>query len=206
MGRPLREVGNEGNPNKVGVFNQSVRIGSALKLGASTVGSFAVVNNEIVLPDGMKALVVIFALATVGTSAGQKTPVLGGSPSAGEVGITPTGDIVFNATDAVTAAEVTYTVSEGDVVDFSSIVPASGNVLLGATDSARLLLSATVDGNSRTVVARGSAPGVGEVSVGALGGLIQFNAADDGLVAELSYVQFPQGTSVGDRLEGDVDF
>ena len=34
MGRSLKSVGNEGNPNKLGVFNQSVKMGNALSRGA----------------------------------------------------------------------------------------------------------------------------------------------------------------------------
>lgn len=202
MGRPLKQVGNEGDQNKVGAFNQSVKMGSALLLGAQTVDS-AVTSDTIVLPDSAKAFSVIGGFASAGTVTGAFTPA-SGAPATTEIGINATGDLIFNNSDAVTQAEVVYLTVEGDVVSASAII-ASGEALLPNTSKARLLLSATADGNSRTVVARASAPAAGEAAVNTAGTAIAFNAADNGLSAVVNYIETPE-ESVADRLTSDVDF
>lgn len=203
MGRPLREVGNEGNPNKLGVFSQSVKMGSALQLTAATVSATGF-TDILVLPENAKATAVVSAFVTAGTTTGAKTPVIG-APATTQVAVNEDGDILFNvATDEVTAAEVVYTTVEGSIVESAGIV-VSGALLLPNSDKARVIISATVDGNARTVLARAAAPSAGETSVSLLGTTILFNAADDGGSAVVRYVQFPT-VSVSDALVADVDF
>lgn len=203
MGRSLKSVGNEGNPNKVGDFNQSVKIGSALALGSQTA-SGAVASHVMVLPDGAKAAYALNGYASVGSVTGVVTGVAG-APATTEVGVDVNGDLVFQATDAVTQAEVVYVTLEGDQVSASAVV-ASTTATLPGTSKARLILSATVDGNARTPVARGTAvPGAGTCAISDDGASVEFNVADAGLTAVISYIELPVQTVV-DRLTGDVNF
>jgi hypothetical protein len=204
MSRKLQAVGNEGNPNKVGDFNKDVKIGSALKQGAMT-RVVAVASDTAVLPESGKALALVAVFVSAGGATGVFTPTTG-APAAGEVAIDPiTGNVIFNAADAVTEAEITYTTFEGDVVEAAGVADAAGLVTLPGGSRGRLLLEASVGGAARTVVARAAAPAAGEAALTAAGTGVQFNVADAGGAAVVKYVEMPDSTAL-DRLLGDVDY
>lgn len=204
MSRILKAVGNEGNPNKLGDVAKAAKLGAALQLGAMTIRE-NVAANTIVLPEQAKAVIAITAYAVAGTTTGLLTPAApGAAPAAGQVGVSVTGDLIFQATDAITEAEVVYTVAEGDLVETTGVLDATGALVLPGSTTARILLEATVDAAARTVVARGSAPAVGEAAI-ADDGSLAFNVADAGGTAVVKYIEFP-ANSVADRLAGNVDF
>lgn len=204
MSRKLQAVGNEGNPNKVGDFNREVKIGSALKQGAMTV-VIAVAANTAELPESGKALALVAVYVSAGGATGAFT-VVAGAPAAGEVAVDPiTGNVIFNVADAVTEAEITYTVIEGDVVEAAGVADAAGLVLLPGSSRGRLLLEASVAGASRTVLARAAAPAAGQAALTAAGTGVQFNAADAGAAVIVKYVEMPSTTAL-DRLLSEVDY
>lgn len=204
MSRLLKVVGNEGNPNKLGDVAKAAKLGAALQLGAMTIRE-AVADDAIVLPEQAKALAVITGYAVAGGVTGILAAALPGeAPATGEVGVDINGNLVFFATDAVTEAEVTYTVAEGDLVESTGVLDAAGLLTLPGSTTARILLSASVGGSDRTVVARGTAPAAGEAGINDAGA-IAFNVADAGLVASVRYIEFP-ANSVADRLAGSVEF
>lgn len=100
------------------------------------------------LPDDAKASVILRATAIAGTSASLGTLTInaqsandtqfataGGGPTAGLIGISPTGDIVANATDAWTSLDVVYIPEKCDVVEYPalSVVAATGICALPVT-------------------------------------------------------------------------
>lgn len=214
MGRLLRAALNESNPNKLPSAGQAVLLGDALALSTATLAS-AVASDTIVLPDTAKAMQVISCFVTAGGATGFFAPaLLGVAPAAGEVGVSPAGDVVFNAADAVTAAEVTYLAIEGEV--FSETLPVAGSLaLIPQSKTARALLACDltvgIAPGVKTVVLRGSAPAAGEAAISADGIQIDFNAAD--VVAGscvVTYVAFPGSgestDSLSARLASSVDF
>lgn len=202
MGRKLSTVGNEGNPNKVGDFNRSVKIGSALKQGGMSLRG-SVVSDALSLET--KAVAVVSALAIAGGTTGALTPVASATPAAGEVGVDRLGNIVFAAADAITSVEVVYIPAEGDTISSGGVCDAAGAVKIANGSTARIVTSAEVDGNARTVIDRGGAPAVGEVALSLDGATVQFNVADAGLQAVFTYVEFPAQTVV-ERLDSEVDY
>ncbi len=207
--RSNQQVLDEANPSKIdGSFN-NIGLGSAFgNIARHTRGT--VTTNVLTLPDAAKALALVVVFATVGTSAGAKTPVLGGAPAAGEVSISADGNVVFNATDAVTEAEVVYLAAEGAVVEAQVPVLADGSTQLPNSRSAVVLITASLDDDAdsagpKTVVARaGTAAGVGEAKL-SLTGQFVFNSADvgaDPVTATVKCIEYPTET-VSDALQAD---
>jgi len=211
MPRTLRSAINESNPNKVADGLREVKAGDAFALLPRFIAG-AVVASILALDNTAKAMSGLSAFVTAGGSTGAKTYVAGGAPAAGQFSVTPTGDLIFAAADAVTAAEATYTAIEGAVFTESVAVAAS----VGAFASGRqgvMLLSATVDVGivlgAKTPVARGTAPVATEAAINALGTGVAFNAAD--VVAgraTVTYVITPGSggtTGVSQRLLSDTN-
>lgn len=214
MSRPLIDVLNEGNQNKLGSADQAVQMGNALGLVTRFIKA-AVVANAIVLPDGFKAAAVIRAFATAGGTTGMKTPVLPeGAVAATQVGTTPTGDILFAAADAVTFAEVEYAVLEGAGVFEEDIDVAASALVFPQGRGAVALLSAEVTAGlvlgAKVIEARGSAPAAGDAALTADGLGVAFNAAD--VIAGKAHVKYVATPGVGpgaspslaDRLASSV--
>ncbi len=206
--RSNQQVLEEANPSKIdGSFN-NIGLGSAFgNIARHTRGTVA--TNVLTLPDAAKAVALITVFATVGTSAGAKTPV-SGAPSAGEVSISADGNVVFNATDAVTAAEVVYLSAEGAVVEAQVPVADDGSTQLPNSRSAIVLISASLDDDAdsagpKTVVARAaSAASAGEAKLN-LAGQFVFNTTDvgsDPVTATVKYIEYPAET-VSDALQAD---
>lgn len=207
--RKLRDVGNDGNPNKLGDFFQVLGMSNALRTGFMTTKR-AVVDDLMILDDFDKVVEVISAFATVGTVTGAKTPdVAGATPATGEVAPTLDGNIAFAAADAVTEAEVVVRLQEGELVELTTTASAAGLVsqLLGRT-AALIVEAEQLDGAApglKTVAARGSAPAAGAVAITLLGA-IQFNAEAANDRVRIKFIAFPDGTSVLDKLNSVVAF
>lgn len=195
-----REVLNRADLNTLSDSLRKLPLGKALALLAVTVRG-DVESNVLELPDNMKATAVVSAFATAATSAGAKTPVVG-SPAAGEVAVNALGNIVFNGTDAVTAAEVTYLVAEGDLIEEEVIVQ-SNTAIIGGGRTVRLLLEAEAVAGSglgvKTVLSRGTAAGSAGQAAATNAGSVAFNATDAVTRARIKYIAFPK-KSVGEAL------
>lgn len=192
MSRTLAAVLNEANPNKLPVAAQVARLGSVLKLSPAFVRG-AVASNVLALPEGRRAVAILYAYAVAGTVTGQLTPVVGPAPATTEVGITDDGQIAFQATDAVTEAEVVYVSAEGEI--FEEVIPIATNVGTPlASRKGLILLEAealvgTVTGVA-AVEARGTTPGTGEAALTDEGD-VEFAAADAVTSARVKYVAAP---------------
>jgi len=173
-----------------------------------------VATNVLVLPVGAKAAILVSAYATAGTVTGNFTPVLGGAPATTQASINAAGDIIFQATDAVTAAEVTYTTHEGQT--FTEVIPVAGSTGTPlANKSAVFLISAEVTVGVATGAVtpdfRGVVPATGEAAIGDLGTDIEFNAAQ--VIAGSALVTYIAAPgvgvaldSIGDRLDAEVEY
>lgn len=206
MSRPLQTALTESNPNKLAAAMHELDAGEAFKLVARTE-AVVVTANVATLSKPAKAILACFA--TAGTAPGFKAPLQNGTPSAGSCAVGPTGTVVFNGTDAITAAEVTYLAAEGEAVtediDVSTHVGAGLSLKTGATLLAAESLAGTLTG-ALTVVARGATPTTGQAALGPTGTFV-FAAADVVTRARVTYIPFPSaaaGGSVASRLAAET--
>lgn len=197
MSRSLKDILNESNPSTVAQGMRAARVGTMLG-GAPCTLSATVTSHILTLPSNQKAKAISAAFATAGTSAGAKTPVVG-APAAGEVRVSPNGNIEFNSTDAITAAEVVYTPIEGEIYTETISVASHVGTFAGSR-KAHLLISVTAStgtsGGAKTIVARGSTPTAGNACLNNAG-QAQFNSTDAITSATVTYVAVP---GVGDTL------
>lgn len=202
MSRSLKAILNEANPNKLPTAAQVLKLGTVLS-GSPQFRKLTVTSHVAALPETAKAAQLLRVFATAGTSAGAKT-VVEGAPAAGQVAISPTGDVIFNATDAVTAAEVLYVAEEGPVVEEVVAVAANVGTLL-QSKAARVLLSAVALAGSsvgaKTVDYRAAAAAAGEAAINAAGTGIVFAGADAVTSARVRYIATPGiGTTPADPI------
>jgi len=214
MARSLRTALNESNPNRLPSAGQVAKLGDALALSSAFVAG-AVSSDALALPSNAKALSVLGAFATAGGATGWLLPVApGAAPIAGECGVSPSGDILFAAADAVTAAEVTYLVAEGEVFTETLEVVASAAALPQSKQAVVLISAEITSGLSlgaKTSIARASAPAAGEAAISLDGASIAFAAADVlAGQAIVTYVAQPGAgstlPSLAARLASGVDF
>ncbi len=199
MGRTLRQVINEANPNKLASAADQARLGDFLARVARTI-RVAVVSNTIVLPETAKAEQVLNCYVTAGTVSGRFSPVSDSTPATTQVSTDPKGDIVFLNTDAVTEAEVTYLPFEGQVVE--ETVPVASN--LAAPSAGRRILCAlraeALAGTSvgvKTLQDRAATPTAGQAAQNKLGTGVLFAVADAVTSAKIKYIATP---NFGDQL------
>lgn len=216
MTRPLKDVGNEGSQGKLGAFAKDSCQGSAMALVTRTVGQGVVASDVLVLPNTAKAIAILEAYAVAGTSGTGQLAVVarGATLITGQCNITPTGDIAFFTTDAITLAEVTYVTVEGALITEIITVAASVGPLL-ANKAAKLLIAAEVltgvVPGAVVVDYRGVTPATTEVAIDDEGTGIVFNAAQViAGTATVTYIATPAvGTaknSIGNLLDAEVEY
>lgn len=198
MTRALLTVLDETNPNKLADAMKELPVGRAFNLAPKFYRG-AVASNVLVLPAGAKAIGIIYALATAGTTAGyQDILPTSATLATGQCKVDAKGDIVFFATDAVTAAEVSYVTVEGDLVtrDITvvpgtgiGVLPDTGIVLLSATSLTGTLVAAM------TVLSRtATAPATGNARLDLNGTQVRFAVADAVTTARVTYLKVPTRT------------
>lgn len=211
MSRELKTVLDEANPNKVPNAQQILRAGRAFGLVARTI-SGTVTSHILTLPDDAKAVALLKGFARAGTVTGYKEPVADDATlAAGEMQVNAAGDVLFLAADAVTEAEVTYLVQEGEVIEETLPVASDLATLTPSTRRAVILIevsaSTGTSGGAKTPAARGSTPGAGFAAITTDGTQIEFAAADAISEATVKYVAFPGtagDTSHNDAIESSV--
>lgn len=203
MSRTLREAFNDADPNKTADLMRKVRMGDVLALGPRSVVG-AVSGDVLTLPEGAKAVRLLKGYARAGTATGYLEPIADDDTlAAGEIQITPTGDVAFFATDAVTEAEVTYLTQEGEVVE--QVLPVSSDLaaLAQGAEGVILLEAEALAGSATgtaTVVARGTTPSPGEAALTDDGASVEFAAADAVTSARVKVVCFPGAAPDSDNL------
>lgn len=190
----------ETNPNKVDPALHELPLGRAMNLLPKFYRG-TVTAHVLTLPDGSKASAILSAFATIGTVVGYFTPIVASAALATtQCKITPTGDILFLAADAVTEAEVVYVTVEGELITRTiQVVAGTGVGALPSTDVGVLLLSATVTAGTtlgaKTVLVRtAGAPATTEVRLAANGDNILFAVADAVTLATVTYLRVPART------------
>lgn len=218
MSRTVQDAITEANPVRLPSALQKADLGRGLRLVQHTHKGAVAASHILTLPEGAKAVAVLAAFATAGTTGGHKLPVVTGTaaPSAGECAITHTGDVIFNSTDAITEAEVTYVAIEGEVRE-DTLPVASHICALPVGITGRMLLEAEVlagtDAGVKAVVARGTAQGSLSDNTAALsadGASVAFATADAATSARVKYVVMPGSNgapaALRDRLEESIDW
>lgn len=208
MTRKLKDVGNEGNPNKTGDFNQGLQMGDAIKLGTMSTRR-AVASNLMDLGDGFRMKSLTSVYATKGGSPGALTvQAVGVTPTAGQVALDRSGRVVFAAADAITEAEVVGHTIEGNTIDLTTSADGAGLVAFLNGETAHMLisceqLSGAAQG-SKAILARGATPGTGDVAIDDAGA-IQLNAEAADEQVRVKFVAFPSSSTL-DRLGQDVQY
>ena len=109
MTEKLRDSINRSDPNVAHDINRVLRFGNVLTGLRRAIRGQVPVALTIVLPNLAKAERVLSAYSRAGGTTGplavSATPL---TPGAGEVGWTPTGDILFNVADGITSVDVEY--------------------------------------------------------------------------------------------------
>jgi len=193
--RSLKDLFNALSLNLLAPAASAANLGTLLTLSPISVNLTSATSSKFTLPANAKAAVILAAYVTAGSVTGKCTPVIGASPATHEVTITPTGDILFNnATDAVTACQVTYIAEEGEVITETISLASNTGAFLNSRQS-RVLLAVTCTAGTRTgastVVAQGSTPTTGNAALSADGKSLVTPAADAVTQAIVTYVAFP---------------
>lgn len=216
--RPLRDVANEGNPNKVGSVAQFAKLGDFFAGGLRYYRG-AVSSHVLTLPDAAKAHVLIGGFIIAGT--GGVGPIQvdpdDGTLASGEAKVNPNGNIGFFATDAVTEAEVYYLALEAEPVTMDVIVdPATGVCSLAPYAAVRLVGSTILAGGvtgASPIQIRGTLQGALATTQCALqadGETVEFDIGDSITSARLTFIPQPgygpTPVSVARKMENDVNF
>lgn len=152
------------------------------------------------LPDDAKALTILRATAIAGTgtlgslvvdlqAVNDTNFATGGTgPAAGHIGVSPSGDIVTNATDAWTSIDVIYMPDKYDLAEFtnqgvnasSQYVIATGITTQGVVSLLEAeILTGTVTGKCAVLPPSASAPGATkQANLNAAKTLVLFKASD----------------------------
>lgn len=200
--RPLRDAGNEGNPNKVGSFNQLAKMGDALAGGERFLsGTTGVVTTHVLtLPANAKAHRLVGGFIRTATAGvGVIDPVAEDATLAtGQAQVTAAGDILFLAADAVLTAEVYYMTAEQLPVTVDvTVVATTGVALLTPRSGLRLITAESLTGGVTgvfTVLARGVLQAGLATTQAALqpdGATVEFLIADAVTSARLTFIPMP---------------
>lgn len=208
MTRPLATVLNESNPNKIPTALQDLGAGNALGLVARSARVVVVPGTGVgALPEGAKAAAILRCRSTVGTVTGAFTPLAtDAAPATTQVGVNALGNLQFLIADAVSECEVVYFVAEGVIRDETLAVAANIATLPPGVQARQLLTAADgATGAAKTVVARGNAPGAGNVSISVDGDSIRVGDAIASI--RVRYIAFPPaGASVHEKIQSSVNY
>lgn len=195
MGRPLRDVLNESNPNKISDAAKAILIGNALAVLPRTIRG-VVTANVLVLPEKAKAARVLSCFVAAGGVTGRFTPAaIDDTPATTECGINAAGNVVFLAGDAVTEAEIVYVPMEGLIIEELCTVAANVGTFAQSRRAQQLLsVTATVGGSvgvKALTALRGATPGAGVAAINLLGTGVVFAAADAVTQCTVRYLSQP---------------
>ena len=189
---------------------QSLRAQDPVAAPASGIAS----TEAIVLAQSGKANTIMNAYSRAGTSTGAL--VVDGftdtAPSAGHIGISPNGDLMFAPSSDTTNVDVTYLPERGDVVTYTGPVvtnalalPASmttaGVVLLIDADA----LAGTSTGEKHIVLPSGSAASAGQARLDVAKANVEF-ASDDAVTRATVVLLIGASEGLNAFLDADAQF
>lgn len=208
MTRLLSAVLNEANPNKIPDALKDIGIGNAIGLVARSARITVVAATGVgALPEGAKAASVIRARVTAGGVVGAFTCLeTDAAPATTQAGVNALGNIQFLIADAVTEAEIVYFAAEGVIRDETLAVAANVAALPSGIQARQLISGADgATGAAKVVVARGNAPGAGNVSISVDGDAIRVGDAIASI--HVRYIAFPlTSTSVNEKIQSSVNY
>jgi hypothetical protein len=203
--------GDKANPNDLPDFFRKIALGSLLmgqmtqqlrKKDLSAASSYALATlGCLVLPDNGKAAVILRAYARAGTGTlGELTVVaFGVTPTAGQIAVSPNGDIVCLLADAYTSVDIDFVPERGDsnaldrdgnvnntsapgnvfpvvtnVITLPAVITARGVILLAEAEA----LQGTATGKKVVLVPGAGAPSAGQARLNLAKSTITFATAD----------------------------
>lgn len=166
MTNSLYTAVDRGNLGQMGDSFRTIKLGSALlamlvATGYALVPTVALTGkpvtvDTIALPNKAKAQVILSAYARAGTGTkGPLTVVASGTiPSAGEIAVSPDGDIVTAAADAWTLVDVMYVPAYGDVVEDLELTVSSNTATFPARYQDKVVALLKAEALTGTVTGR----------------------------------------------------
>lgn len=195
----LRESFDRANLNTLADQFRLIKLGQTLrqdlkttkrKLDPDTAGTNPedlATLDSIVLPNDAKAGTILRAFARAGTAGTGEMTVAArhATPLTGEVGVSPAGNLVFLAADAITDVDVEYIPERGDLA-VTAELPVAANVLTLPTalsGNALVLVEAeatvgTSTGRKIVLTPGAGAPAAGQARLNLAGTTVTFAAAD----------------------------
>lgn len=214
MSRTLKTVLDASNPNLLPTAAQDLGLGSAMTLIPKFYRA-AVSSNRMTLPNDAKCVHVLGGCIRTGTVTGPYIGVRQGATLATlQAAPAGNGDILFFATDAVTAADVWYLSAEPQLFTEDVVVTSNVGTLLGSRSGVILVsataLAGTVVG-ATTIIARGGAPATTQACLNAPGTGVVFQATDAVTSARIVYYAFPgvgynTEEPVGTKINAEVNY
>jgi hypothetical protein len=135
-----QDAANRANPNSLADLFRKLGLGDLLRgqmnqvqrhLDPAAPNAYGIASTEqVVLPNTGKANTIIRAVSRAGTSLGALTidGYTATAPSAGHIGISPNGDLMFAPSADTTDVDVTYVAERGDVVEL--FLPVASDALV----------------------------------------------------------------------------
>lgn len=179
MPRPLRQALNQALTNNQVDAMRGIRSGDAFEQSGMFISGGQGDFTGFALPEAAKASAILTAFATTGTP-GFLT-VVNGTPAAGEIAVSPTGDIALNIADSITNVELVYMPQEGAIFEDLVDVAASVSTLLQSRGGVILLEAEVLTGvipGVKAVIARASAATASSASLDAAGTGITWDITD----------------------------
>lgn len=220
MTETRREAINRANPNDLADFLRKLGFGDVLaghppqQLRRENPAPDASVDSTleaVVLPAHRKAATILRATVLAGGVTGELAPqTYGTTPSTGQIAVSPSGDIVVLASDAITSLDVTYVPERGELADVVLAAdPATGFVELPPrlADKTILLsraeiLEGSATGAKEILVPASSAPAAGNARLSIPKNRVHFAVADGPTKVRLWLVVAP---AKADRLHVAMD-
>lgn len=195
MGLSNKDLLNQANPNNLADVLRRIAFGDVMRQERAQLRRAVPSTNvaagafSLSLPTDAKAAAISRATAIAGTGTLGELVVdaANTAPAAGHCAVTPSGDIIFNATDAFTVVDVAYVPERLDVLVLTvPVAPASGVAVLPAFATGIVLvtlMSATITLGTNVgackIVAPGAVPGTTlNANLSAAKAAVQFRIAD----------------------------
>lgn len=209
MTNSLSNALDRGNLGQMGDGFRAIKLGTALTLlltvwaygavpAVGATGKPATVNT-IALPNNAKAASIVSAYARTGTgTCGPLTVVASGTiPGAGEIAVSPDGDIVTAAADAYTLVDVCYHPVYGDLVEDLELTVSSNAATIPTRYQGKVLMLVKAEALTGTVTGRqyvdkpGASLSSQECALALNKNTVNFKNTDAVTSCKLSFLMYP---------------
>lgn len=211
------------NPNSIADQFRLIKLGQTLrqdvklnlrKLNPNALGvgpEDLATLHAVVLPNDAKAGIVLRAFARAGGVTGELTVAARhATPSTGQIGVSPAGNIVVLAADAITNLDVVYLPERGDVYQTVQLPVTTHVLTLPAALSGKALtliraeaITGTVTGRKKILAPGAGAPAAGQARLNIAGTTVTFNSGTDVVTAAVVTVQIDAAAEPATLLAAD---